>query len=94
MKTKLMLSAILFLGFTACTPKVYVIDSHTVLEDEAAGEWPQFDKDRQAKSAEKGPVPFPKVPTSGAEERLFNVLNGEMVGTSQLGAPAKSASGK
>ncbi len=65
--------------FTACTPKIYLMDRHTILEDEAAGEWPDFDAKVHGQAADKGPVPFSKIPPGQSEERLYNVLNGEMV---------------
>ena len=64
----------------ACAPKIYIIDRQTVLEQEAAGEWPQFEKEIVAKSLADGPTPFPKVPVTTAQKRLYEVLNGELVG--------------
>jgi hypothetical protein len=63
--------------FTACTAKVYVIDRHTVMEDEAAGEWPDFEKEILNKSKQMGPTSFQKVPINARKKRLYNVLNGE-----------------
>jgi hypothetical protein len=62
-----------------CTPKVYVIDRQTVLEDEAAGEWPQFEKDLLPKSAARSPTPFFKTKTTAHKAKLYNILNGELV---------------
>lgn len=66
----------------ACTPKVYVIDRQTVLEEEAAGHWPQFEKDVLAGAKTAGPTPFPKIPPGSRRARLYNVLNGQVVSTS------------
>lgn len=71
-------SAILVLS--ACSPKVYLIDRQTVLEDEAAGEWPKFENDLLDKAKAKGPTPFAKTENNERKERLYNVLNGEMTG--------------
>lgn len=73
-----------------CAPKIYVIDRQTILEEEAAGEWPQFEKDLITKSRAEGPTPFSKVPVNASRARLYNVLNGELV--SEAPAPAKAAS--
>jgi len=69
--------------FGACVPKVYVIDRQTVLEDEAAGEWPEFERELLKKSKAHGPTPFSKVPTSKNRERLYNVLNGSLASGSE-----------
>ena len=70
-----------FLG--ACAPKVYVIDRQTILEDEAAGEWPDFEREILKKSKAHGPTPFSKVPMSKKRESLYNVLNGSLVTNSE-----------
>ncbi len=66
-------------SLVSCTLKVPAIkDRHTILEEEAAGEWPDFDKDSVAKSEEMGPTPYPKVGDNAKKKRLYNVLNGEL----------------
>jgi hypothetical protein len=79
---KILLLAVCSL-FVSCTAKVYVQDRHTIMEEEAAGEWPQFEKELLTKSAEKGPTPFEKTRTSARKKRLYNVLNGEMVSSAE-----------
>jgi hypothetical protein len=79
MKKCLTLLVVLGLASTACTPRIYVIDRHTIMEDEAAGEWPKFEKELLDKSAATGPTPFPKTASGPGEQRVYNVLNGEMV---------------
>jgi hypothetical protein len=66
------------LGLSACSPKIYLIDRQTVLEDEAASEWPEFEKDLLEKSKAIGPTPFAKTNNTARKERLYNVLNGEL----------------
>ncbi len=77
----LTLPAALMLLLTGCTPKIYVVDRQTVLEEEAAGHWPQFEKEvlQGAKSA--GPTPFAKVPPGARRARLYNILNGQVNST-------------
>ena len=71
---------LLSLGFlSACSAKVYVLDRHTILEDEAQGDWPQFEKQLIEASKEKGPVALGKVEMSEKKQRLYHILNGEMV---------------
>ena len=79
MKTSVAFAAFLTVLNGACAPKIYVIDRQTMLEQEAAGEWPQFDRDLIARSAAAGPTPFGELPPSPEQRRLYNVLNGELV---------------
>ena len=51
-----------------------LIDRHTVMESEAAGEWPQVEKRLRLN---KGPLALRDVNDSRREERAFRVLNGE-----------------
>lgn len=67
--------------FSACAPKVYVVDRQTVFEEEAAGSWPQFDKQLLEKSKAPTPTAFQTVPTNARKKRLYNTLNGEMIST-------------
>ena len=64
----------------ACSPKVYLIDRQTVLEEEAAGEWPDFEKLLIEKATKKGPTPFAKSDVQANQSRIYNVLNGELGG--------------
>lgn len=66
------------LSCTFCAPKVYVIDRQTVLEEEAAGEWPEFDKDLLKKNSSAGAIPLGTAPLNARRARLYNVLNGNL----------------
>ena len=68
-----------FLSLTACSPKIYVIDRHTIMEEEAAGEWPEFEKELLNRSQAQGPTPFAEIADGAEKSRLYNVLNSEMV---------------
>jgi hypothetical protein len=67
-----------FISLTACAPKVYVIDRQTILEDQAAGKWPELDKTMLKRSKAEGPTPLSKVPMNERRARLYNVLNSEL----------------
>lgn len=67
--------SLIALALTACVPKIYVIDRQTVLEDEAAGEWPQFEQRLIRQTQEKTPTPAAKVRDSEGKRRLYKVLN-------------------
>lgn len=89
----LVLSTLVILTFSSCaTIKIYMVDRQTVLEDEAAGEWPDFEKEILQKSEASGATPFPVVAENSSRSRLFNVLNGELASTqAPVNAPAKTA---
>jgi hypothetical protein len=78
--TRFLFLFLLLATCVSCTAKVYVIDRHTVLEDEAAGEWPELDKQVVNGYLEKGPIPFQKTEINTRKKKLYNVLSGEMVG--------------
>ena len=67
------------LALSACAPKIYLKDRHTVMEDEAAGEWPDFEKELIEKTQAASPAPLQKVELSAKKRRLYNVLNAELV---------------
>lgn len=62
-----------------------LIDRHTVMESEAAGEWPELEKRFQDKALSEGPTAFPKEPQSKRKQRVYRVLNGDLT----TPAPAK-----
>lgn len=71
-------SILIGIFLSGCSPKIYLIDRQTVLEDEAAGEWPDFEKDILEQSKATGPTAFSKTGESIQKKRLYQVLNGEL----------------
>jgi hypothetical protein len=67
------------LYLSSCAPQIYVVDRHTIMEEEAAGEWPDVEKEWMGQAKAQGPVRFPKTPESEKKKRLYNTLNGELV---------------
>lgn len=67
----------LLLSTTGCSPKFYIIDRHTLMEDEAAGEWPEYEKEFLKNAPQSGPTAFQKVEQSAKKKRLYNTLHGE-----------------
>jgi hypothetical protein len=78
---KLSLIVILFASFAwaGCSPKIYLHDRHTIMEEESAGEWPDFEKELLKSATQKSPTAFQKTELSNQKKRLFNVLNGELL---------------
>ena len=69
------------LSLTACIPKIYVIDRQTVLEDEAAGEWPEFERRLLPAGEAMVPSALPATTDHGRKERTTRLLNGNVVGS-------------
>ncbi len=69
-------------GCISLSPEVYLVDRHTVMESEAAGEWPAMERRFIEAGRHAGPVPLAEDPLmSTRRERAFRVLNGEFVTT-------------
>ncbi len=70
-------------GCVSVAPEVYLVDRHTVMEGEAAGEWPALEQQLIETGLHAGPVPLATDPAaSRRRERAFRVLNGEFVSPS------------
>lgn len=67
-------------GCISLSPEVYLVDRHTVMESEAAGEWPAMEQRFIEAGRHAGPIPLAADPLmSTRRERAFRVLNGEFV---------------
>ena len=56
-----------------------LIDRSTVMESEAAGDWPSFEKEFLDKGPHSGPIPFPKEASSKRKRRIYSILNGDLI---------------
>lgn len=76
---KLFVWVILLVGLSACVnlPDVYLIDRHTVMEEEASGEWPELESRFRQQAVKNGPTNLAEEPMERRRERAFRVLNGE-----------------
>ncbi len=63
---------------SGCAPTVYVVDRHTIMEEEAAGEWPEFDREVAGALVELGPTPLKNDQDQALSDRNRKILNGEM----------------
>ena len=64
-------------------PDVYLIDRHTVMEEEASGQWPVLEQRIVEQGLNKGPTAFPELKDDPRKQRAFQVLNGEFVQATQ-----------
>ena len=68
---------LLSLGGCVSLPDVYLIDRHTVMEAEAAGEWPELENRFREQSPKLGPTNLTTEPNNARHERAFRVVNSE-----------------
>ncbi len=66
------------LGLMACAPKVYVIDHHTVFEEEASGQWPDVDQKYLGLKKKRDATLLEKNENSQKREKLTSILYGEL----------------
>lgn len=57
-------------------PDVYLVDRHTIMEADAAGEWPELEQ-RLRDQPQAGPQPFAGVDEGLDQSAGFRILNGE-----------------
>lgn len=68
-----------FLIFTACAPKVYVIDRTSILEEEAGGAWPDLETAWKAKRAHLQPEAEKSGDISTQQKRLTRTLEPDQI---------------
>ncbi len=67
-------------GCVSIAPEIRIADRHTVMEEDASGEWPRLEQRFGAEAVRMGPVPLAEDPLGGDRaERPFRVLNGAFV---------------
>ena len=76
---KLLMVAFVLVSLSACVslPDVYLIDRHTVMEEEASGEWPELESRFRQQAVKSGPTNLAEETVERRRERAFRVLNGE-----------------
>ncbi|MBK1735330.1 hypothetical protein CKO15_08550 [Halorhodospira abdelmalekii] len=78
----LLSSALLLSGcagmLNALVPDVHIADRHTVMEADAAGEWPELEQ-RLRYDLNRGPQPLPDLVEPLEQQATFRVLNDEFV---------------
>ena len=72
-----LLFLLMFLVVASCSPTLYFIDRQTVMEMEAAGEWPEFDKDFFRGAIKVGTTDYVSIVDNEPRKRMYSVLNGE-----------------
>lgn len=65
---------------TACTPNLYFIDRHTVMEEEAAGDWVDLESNMLKDLKKPGTTMIEKDMDNSRKQKVFSSLNGELNG--------------
>jgi hypothetical protein len=77
MKWLIWISLVISLSACVNLPNVYLIDRHTVMEEEASGEWPELEARFRQQAVKSGPTDLAEEPLERRKDRAFRVLNGE-----------------
>lgn len=64
-------------SFVGCVPNIYLIDRPTLMEEEAAGHWPDLGESFEKKQAETSPVPLTPQQVKRKNDRVMQTLAGE-----------------
>ena len=83
-----LLALTLLPGCVNLAPQLTIADRHTVLEEDASGDWPELEQRLNQPLMGMGPVPLAADPeASRRRERAFNVLNGAFLNPPSDGSP-------
>lgn len=55
-----------------------LIDRHTVMESDAAGEWPELEDRFFDKSLHSGPIPLPREDDGSGKRRVYSYLGSDL----------------
>lgn len=78
MKNSLALIFLYLSCLSACVPNVYLIDRPTLMEEEAAGDWPDLGQTLEKKEVSKHPVPLTPQQMKRKDERVTQTLLGDI----------------
>ena len=73
----MMMGVASFVMSTGCTPKVYIIDRPTLLEAEAAGEWPELEEAVELRSLSLKPQPLAASEKKVEQKKPYRIIAGE-----------------
>ncbi len=84
MLLRLFALCLLSLAITGCSgllndlvPDVYLVDRHTLMEADAAGEWPELEARLRTQAIQEGSEPYAGISEQLDEQTGFRVLNAE-----------------
>ena len=84
MLLRLFVIGLLSFAITGCSgllnnlvPDVYLVDRHTLMEADAAGEWPELEARLRTQAIKEGSEPYPGIDEQLDEQAGFRALNAE-----------------
>ena len=86
---KFILVGVFGFSFQNCAPKFVFVDRPTIMEEVAAGAWPDLEANLLAKSMKKTASLVPKQKQDPESQESFQVLKGEFTHTERLKTEAK-----
>lgn len=64
---------------SGCAPTIYMMDRHTIMEEEASGKWPDLENELLLRAKKKGPTILQKEKgKTSSYERSQKILHGEL----------------
>lgn len=69
--------ALALTGLAACSPSVYLIDRPTVLEVQAAGDWPELDRVLLETAVDSGPAALEQTSEPPEARALLHMTHGD-----------------
>lgn len=69
----------LLLSVCGCVPNIYLIDRPTLMEEEAAGAWPELGTSFEKTQARNSPEPLTPNQVRRKNDRVMQTLPGEFV---------------
>ncbi|MBF0300006.1 MAG: hypothetical protein HQK51_14880 [Oligoflexia bacterium] len=75
---KFLILIFLFFILSACAPTIYFVDKESIMETEAAGNWPSFEEFTLQKTEKIGASFLAPVEEDIRTKRFNKVLNGEL----------------
>lgn len=61
----------------SCAPKIYFVDKPSLLQEEAAGEWPDVEASIRRRTLDPTPAMLKKIPESSAKKNAFAQIPSE-----------------
>ncbi|MCB0541608.1 MAG: hypothetical protein KDE33_29145 [Bacteroidetes bacterium] len=77
MMSKIIKCLVLLLLSVSCAPKVYIIDQRTVIEEDASGDWPEFNEISQKNQKKEGVIFYKNDEDNQKKKRVLNLINDE-----------------
>ncbi|MBF0314049.1 MAG: hypothetical protein HQK50_03315 [Oligoflexia bacterium] len=69
----------ILVAVTSCAPTIYFVDRQTLMESEAAADWPEFEASAESRLLHKGPSTLAPQKESMKGKKFNRLLNGDLM---------------